>query len=248
MNKTKILIVEDEAIIAENIKETIKELGYDVVGIAANALDAIDLFHTTKPDIILLDINIQGEKNGIWLAKNIFSTKPFVFLTAYGDENTIKEAVSTKPSGYLLKPFRVEDISATIQLALENFVNNKEAILNDKPVKKAEEKNFISTKKTVFIKQKSAYIKLVFEDILFIEADKNYLKIQTLKEQFKIRSTLKDITNNLPKTFIQTHRSFIVNSSYIEKINPLNLVVETFTIPLGSSFKKNVLNILNLIS
>jgi DNA-binding LytR/AlgR family response regulator len=245
--KTKILIVEDEAIIAESIKLTIESLGYEVVGVSDNALDAIELLNKNKVDLAILDINIQGEKNGIWLAKNMFQDKPFIYLTAYGDSKTIEQASKTKPSAYLLKPFKKEDISVAIQMAIINYSNNKTAqvIQNSN----AEEKsNIFSKKESFFIKQKSAFIKLQVSDILFMEADKNYVKIQTTKEQFVIRNTLKDIIGNLPDFFLQVHRSFIININHIDKILPLSIKLKGFTIPLGNLYKKELIKKIHTIN
>ena len=249
IKKTKILIVEDEGIIAESIRITVESLGYEVVGVADNALDAIDIANNNTIDLAILDINIQGEKNGIWLADTIFKDKAFIFLTAYGDDKTIQQAIQTKPSGYLLKPFKKEDISIAIQIALINFTSNKTAkssLNNQHP--ETSSINLLRKKESVFIKQKRAFIKLVIKDILFIESDKNYLKIQTEKEVFIIRNTLKDISENLPNYFVQVHRSFIVNINHIDKIHTLNLKVGTFTIPLSSSYKKELLRLIETIN
>ncbi len=245
--KTKILIVEDEAIIAESIKMTIESLGYEVVAIANNALDAIEILNTNTVDLAIIDINIQGDKNGIWLAQNMFKNKPFIYLTAYGDDKTIQQAIQTKPSGYLLKPFKKVNISTAIQIALVNYTSGNVADINtDGNIDKNLE--LLQSKETVFIKQKDSYIKLTINDILFIESDKNYLKIQTENETITIRNTLKEISKNLPVNFVQTHRSFIVNIQHINKIQSYNIKVGSFLIPLSSTHKKDLLSIIETLN
>jgi signal transduction histidine kinase len=115
-----ILIVEDEWIIALDIKRHLGKLGYGVAGIANCAEKAMELFTATKPDLVLMDIYLQGEKNGIEVAEMMrqqFSI-PIVFLTAHADDATVKQAISTYPEGYVIKPFEEQDLSVAIQIAL----------------------------------------------------------------------------------------------------------------------------------
>ncbi len=243
IKKTNILIVEDESIIAESIKMTLENLGYKVAGVVSNVMDAIEILNTKSVDLAIVDINIQGEKNGIWLAKNMLQKIPFIYLTAYGDAETVKQAIETKPSSYLLKPFKKINISTSIQLALVNYSKNEIANINtiSKPISDVENQ-FLTKRETVFIKQKDSYIKLVIKDILFIEADKNYVRIQTEYTNFVIRITLKNIVNKLPDYFVRIHRSFIVNINHINKIQMLNLKVGTFIIPLSNAYRKKLLS------
>lgn len=237
----KILIVEDEALIAESIRLTLVKLGYQIAGIASNALDAIEILNTQRVDLAILDINIQGDKNGIWLAKTMFKNKPFIFLTAYGDDATIKEASLTNPSSYLLKPFRKEDISAAIQVAVVNYSENKTATIDFKN-KTAKNKEILKQQTTFFIKQKDAYIKLLIKDILFIKSDKNYLTIQSNQQNFLIRNTIKEILEILPDNFVQTHRSFIINTNKMDKVSAINIKINNYIIPISNSYKKELLS------
>ncbi|MGB0391187.1 MAG: response regulator, partial [Salibacteraceae bacterium] len=121
--KVKIYIVEDEYITQAVLKNNVEEIGYTVVGMADNAEDAWEDLQNLDVDLALLDINLAGEKDGIWLAKQIRESIgiPFIFLTAYGDKATINTAVKTQPNGYLLKPFNEVDIYTAIEVALNNF-------------------------------------------------------------------------------------------------------------------------------
>jgi len=120
MGKTKILIVEDEAIIAEDLKFMLKSLGYDVIGVAMKYNKAIEILSNTTPDLILLDIILGGAKSGIDLAHEINKNFniPFIFLTSHADKLTVEQAKATKPLGYLVKPFHKEDIFATLEVAM----------------------------------------------------------------------------------------------------------------------------------
>ena len=119
----RIIIVEDEAIIATEIKYCCEDLGYDVVGIFNNGDKALDGFRNLNPDIVLLDINIKGTLNGIDLAKIIREkySFPFVFLTSYSDQATLDVVQKVLPYGYIVKPFTDSAIRTNIQLALFKY-------------------------------------------------------------------------------------------------------------------------------
>lgn len=120
MSVERILIVEDETIVALDIKNALKKLGFEISGIASNAKDALESIEKSKPDIILMDINLEGEKDGIELAYDILKQDdiPIIYLTAYSDDETVKKALTTNPVGYLVKPFKLEELKCTIRLGL----------------------------------------------------------------------------------------------------------------------------------
>lgn len=121
MNKHTVLIVEDENIVALDLKRRLEKLGYVVVGMAATADKALNLFTRYQPHVILMDIHIKGSRDGIETARQIneLSTVPIIFLTAYADDETLNRARQTHPYGYLLKPYSERDLHTSIQVALE---------------------------------------------------------------------------------------------------------------------------------
>lgn len=126
MNKTKILIVEDEPIGALDIKNTILKLGYTVTDIVSNYDDALSSIRYNQPSIIFMDINLENSKSGIEIAEQLPKDIQVIYLTAYSDEETINAAVKTNPIGYLHKPFNREEIKSIIFLALYKMkdINN----------------------------------------------------------------------------------------------------------------------------
>lgn len=122
-NPTKIIIVEDEALIAAELKSTLQLLGHRVVGHAMNGDKALDLFAREDADLILLDINIKGTLNGIDLAKVIRKkySVPFIYLTSFSDKTTLDQAKDTLPYGYIVKPFTDNDLKVNIELAIFKF-------------------------------------------------------------------------------------------------------------------------------
>lgn len=116
-----ILIVEDERIIAHDLKKDLENFGYSVCGIASSGRDAITLAEDAHPDLVLMDINIKGNIDGVQVAKvmkNRFNL-PVIFLTGYADEATLERVKEVGPAGYLVKPFKQREIRAAIEIALE---------------------------------------------------------------------------------------------------------------------------------
>jgi signal transduction histidine kinase len=120
MLKSKILIVEDESIIALDIKTSLLDAGYNVVAIAVSGEDAIALVPEHEPDLILMDIRLRGKMDGIESAAEIVksSNAPIIFLTAHADKDTLDRAKLTGPFGYLIKPFEDHNLITTIEIAL----------------------------------------------------------------------------------------------------------------------------------
>jgi PAS domain S-box-containing protein len=120
MNKTRILIVEDEFIVAADLAGKLMELGYEVAGTASEGKRAIELVEKHSPDLVLMDIKLEGEMDGIQTAEAIGKTHdiPVIYLTAHSDATTLARAKVTGPSGYILKPFEERELATQIELAL----------------------------------------------------------------------------------------------------------------------------------
>jgi signal transduction histidine kinase len=121
MNKAKILILEDETITAHHLRRVLGRLGYEVVGVAANGASALEQIEQTRPDLLLADVGLEGEVDGIEVASCAQREHriPAVFLTAYSDPETLQRAKLTEPYGFLVKPFAEKELDATIQIALQ---------------------------------------------------------------------------------------------------------------------------------
>ncbi|HNR20758.1 MAG TPA: response regulator [Bacteroidia bacterium] len=123
MDKTKILVVEDESIVAKDIQSTLIRLGYDVPATASSAQSAYNKLEELKPDLVFLDIKLKGDLDGINIAEHIKKTYsiPVIFLTSFIDKATLDRAKLTEPYGYLVKPFNEKDLQSTIEMALYKF-------------------------------------------------------------------------------------------------------------------------------
>lgn len=127
MSEIRILIIEDDPIIAADIADYLNNVDYRVSGIAYNPTQAYEQLKTNLPDLILLDINLSAEQNGIDIATFIHQNHaiPFIFLTSYSTREVLNKAKITEPSGYIVKPFDEEDLFATIEIALYNFAQKQ---------------------------------------------------------------------------------------------------------------------------
>ena len=117
----KILVVEDESVVAWHLQEALHKLGHEVIKIATTGREAIQFTAQTRPQLVLMDIRLQGDLDGIAAAENIYFQLdvPVVYLTGFADEQTLQRATATSPFGYLVKPFQEAELQATIKIALQ---------------------------------------------------------------------------------------------------------------------------------
>ena len=251
MAQTNVLVVEDESIVSKDIQHSLKKLGYHVVGAASTGEQAVALATEHLPDIILMDIMLKGEMNGIEAADRIRreTNIPVIFLTAYADESTLAKAKVTQPYGYIIKPFKEIDIHTSIEMALYKHKKESE-VLRERDMLFALVENKDPAKEILFVKSNSRLVKLKTTDIYFIEALKDYVVINTLNTRYTVHSTMKDIESKLPEPeFVRVHRSFIVRLDKITAIEGPNLILENDkkVIPIGGSYKDELAKRLNLV-
>ncbi|NBD33798.1 MAG: response regulator [Cyanobacteria bacterium] len=120
MSAKKILIVEDEAVVSLDISRRLEKMGYEVMGRLASGEEAINLIQEERPDLVLMDINLQGEMDGIETATKLYReyNLPVIYLTAYAGQSTLERAKESKPYGYILKPFKERELHAAIEIAI----------------------------------------------------------------------------------------------------------------------------------
>ncbi len=251
MAQTSVLVVEDESIVSKDIQHSLKKLGYHVAGAASSGEQAVKLAIDTQPDIILMDIMLKGEMNGIEAAGQIRAETniPVIFLTAYADESTLNKAKVTQPYGYIIKPFKEIDIHTSIEMAL--YKHKKEAeVLKERDLLYQLVEGQGGSKDLLFVKSNQRLVKLRMSDIYYIEALKDYVVINTLSTRYTIHSTMKDIEAKLPESeFLRVHRSFIVRIDKIVAIEQPNLILENDKkiVPIGGSYKDELTKRLNLV-
>ena len=129
MSEVRVLIVEDEPLIAEDISDFLGETNYICAGISYDSETALDMLINRHPDVALLDINIEGSMNGIEVAQIIRKKYniPFIFLTSHSDKETLDKAKLTLPYGYIVKPFNEKDLISTLEMAVFRHANENKS-------------------------------------------------------------------------------------------------------------------------
>jgi two-component system response regulator LytT len=242
MSKIKILIIEDELIIAENMKEMLHELDYEVIGIASDTEEAYKILREKIPDIALIDIKLQHGEDGIELANSIKEEHdiPVVFISSFSDKETIERAKFVKPGGYIVKPFEKSDLYSSIEIALFNY---SEMTFSDK---KEKDKGAI-IKDSIFIRKDYMLIKIKFDELQWIKSDGNYLELYCLENKHLIRSTIKEFIKKLPGSmFIQIHKSYCINVNHISKIDHSSVWINKIQLPIGRSYVDSIKSLLNI--
>lgn len=239
----KILIVEDELLIAEDIRMQLVQLGYQICGMAVSYMEAMELIMEDLPDLVLLDINIKGDKDGIELGHFLhFEVEiPFIYLTSHSDSKTLARAKETQPDAYLLKPYKKENLYTSIEIALSNATKRTNKTIQESENTLEGEEMFL--KDCLFVKKEQTFIKVKLEDITHIKSTGNYLEIYANKQKHIIRSTFKRMLTYLPKNnFYQSQKSYLINLKYLDEIGPNMVIVSGMEVPLSQNRKDQLLN------
>lgn len=247
-NSPKILIVEDEPFIAENLQEMLGIFGYENTEIANSANQAIKAIKASRPDLVLLDVKIKGDQDGIELGSIIKEQYkvPFVYITSYSDKETVSRAKQTQPLGFIVKPFTKDDVYAAIEVAL--FNKNRLAAISGERLPENNPTTYNND--AIFIKKKSMLERVKYSDLEWIEADGNHITIHAKDgRDFTIRKSLKEITDRLPKDrFLRVHKSFVVLVDSVTAIDTNFVYLGQKKIPIGRSYYNAFTATLNTIS
>jgi DNA-binding LytR/AlgR family response regulator len=243
MSPTRILIVEDDMIIAANISLQLSKLGYEVTGIETKAAEAIHHALETKPDLILMDIQLRGESTGIEAAHAIQEILdiPIIYLTANEDDATFQKAKDTHPFAFISKPFSNQNLERTIALVEKRIKGNSKKIAEESIFQEGQEDR-------IFIRNQNKLIKVMLDDILYVEAERNYCKITTTQQAFLIVSPLNKLCEKMDqKRFVRIHRSFMVNFSKLEAVAETHVELKGKILPIGKQFKEDLLRLVNKV-
>lgn len=242
--QTRILIVEDEFPIALDIQQRLVTMGYDVVAWVSTYDEAILKVVELSPDIVLADIQLNQDKDGIETARQIISKfgLPVVFVTAFSDQATFEKALAAMPMGYVTKPFKDEDLRNNIELALRKHSESKADV--QAPIVAGSNDNPF-----VYIKEKGKIQQVVLNEIVFIEAMDNYTQIHGESVRHIVHLYLGELLNQLPPAlFVRIHRSYAVALPHVKAIEDDFARLSTGkSLPVGSSYRKELLERIKLI-
>jgi DNA-binding LytR/AlgR family response regulator len=245
-NPLRILIVEDEMVIGANISLQLSKFGYEVTGIVPRGEEALMHVKENQPDIVLLDIHLKGNIDGIQTAEIMQKDHdiPIIYLTANADDVNFNRAKTTHPYAFISKPYKSLDLKRAIELTaslLESGSLPEPSIAVENPPK-LDKASFVLTD-SVFVRSHEKMVKIIVKDIYYIEAERNYCRIYSKDKEYMLVMTLKDMNEKLPKGhFVRVHRSYIVNIEHIDEVAISHVAVAKKAIPLSKSFREDLLN------
>jgi two-component system, response regulator PdtaR len=248
----KILLIEDEFILAEDLSNTLESEGYEVVSVIDNGAEALDFYKENEIDLVLCDINIKGEWDGIETVEKLIKVKacPIIYLTALTDFETLERAKKTFPAAYIPKPYHITNLRMAIELAINNFaiqVNKAEIRIGNHLTESKEKINqnkeqILQVNDDIFIKQNYQFVKFPLSDILYLEADNIHTNIITSHKKYVIRQTITNILERFSmKNLVQIHRSYVVNINKIDSFNEHEVTINNTPIPISRSHKDDFL-------
>lgn len=230
--RKQILVVEDEPIIADDIAICLEQMGHDVADICNTAEQALSVIEKEKLDLILLDIKIKGEKDGIQLAQLIKQKveTPFVFISSLYDKNTLTRVKNAEPAGYVVKPFKDADIKVAVDMAL--------AKIQIKPVSEPNTEQL-----NLFIRKNNSIVPLDFNEVFYVEASDNYSVFYTKDDKYVVSQTLKNIEDILTdQGYCRIHKTFLVNLRKIDRIENSAVFINGAPLPIGKVYKKTFMD------
>lgn len=233
--KGRILIVEDEPLIAADLANQLRKANFSIIDCLESAEEVITYLKKNESiDIIIMDIRLEGDMDGIDAAQHISNNYsiPIIFLSSNTDDSTFKRSKIATPHAFLSKPFRINDVIRSIELA----ISQKEPDQSDDQIEYLQDR--------IFIKSNNTLERVLFKDILYFEANGAYTNLVTDDRTFLLSQTLKKSEEKIDgKQFIKVHRSFIINVQQVAKISEGYIFLKDIKIPVSRSYKDKVINL-----
>ena len=210
-----VLLFEDNENDVAQLRASLPKNEFEIVGISNNITDGKKLINELDFDIAIVDVFMGNKPEGIEFAGEINKSskkKPFIFLTSSIEQNIFKNAKSTQPFNYLIKPFNKFELLFSIELAIEKFIEQQGAF---------SEKKTVLYNDCFFVKKNDSLIKITFDQIYYVTVDGQYCKMITESGNFVLHISLTQLQKDLPSSnFIKTHRNYIVNLNMVDSIYP----------------------------
>jgi DNA-binding LytR/AlgR family response regulator len=237
MEKALVLIVEDQVLISKSIEAMITDHGMEVIGICKTGEEAVALAAKRTPDIVIMDIRLQGKIDGIQAAKELQLNEriPIIYLSDYIDKGTVRRAKETRPANYLSKPFTEQDLLRALDIAIYNA--NAASAMSD------------SDEEFVFLKTDDpGHSKFQYSQINFVEAERAYCKVHTPEGVVKLSISMAAVSEQLnKKRFIKIHRSYLVNIRKVTKFRGTHVIVAGRELPVSDQHRAELMTRLNVL-
>lgn len=228
MKSLHIYVVEDMAVTRATLINVLQNNGHTITGSGATSEKAWLELQEKVPEIVLLDFNLKGTKNGLWLAEKIKNQLqiPFIFITAYGSDEFLEKITEIGADGFIMKPFNKRSLLATIQLAVTNF-------------KKKENNNL--SKNHYILKTKKGLQKIVIDNIRYLQSNGNYVTLFLDNDEIITRNKLDTLlaTFNSQK-LKKTHLRYAVHIDKISFADKNILYIEDVEIPISKSYSVQI--------
>jgi DNA-binding LytR/AlgR family response regulator len=245
MSDVRILVAEDDYIIAKELTLILEGLGFGVLEVLDSGEKILERLSTEKPDLILLDIHLAGQLTGIQTAEAIRKkyNVPFLFLTALSDVQTLNQAKLTEPYAYLVKPVRKEELFSAIEISLYNASRRTTATTVAPSLKSG-----LKITDSIFVRSKKRLEKIRLTDILWVEASDIYVTVVTEKNRYLLSQSMKNVEERFPmEQFWRVHRSYIVQIDKIQALEEDSLIVENQAIPIGKTYREGLMKRLQFL-
>lgn len=234
MKNARILLLEDEVLVAADIKYMLEQSGFEVAGHVTSGQEVSDMARTLKPDVALLDIEVKGPINGIEAGRRLREEFgiPVIYLTKL--DGTYNMAKETVPHDFLPKPVDPVRLKRSIELAVKN-----RQMLRDR--------DFVAEiDGVVYIKDTESKTRVHFDDILYLEASGAYCNIQSKNKRLMLSRSMGNVLDALHQIkggecFVQVSRSYVLNIHHVSKIQGNTLTVSDKSFLVGPTFREKVL-------
>jgi DNA-binding LytR/AlgR family response regulator len=216
MSIYNVLIGEDDVIISEYLASILAEMGHHVCAIVSNYGEAQQFLENNElPHLALLDIRMHNRDQGIEIAAEMRSRNiPFIFITSFTDKNTLQKAIEQQPFGYIVKPFKKEEV--------RNAVNKVLMLLRPDHI---------------MLKDGATYTRILFDEVLFLKSDNVYVEVCTTNKTHLVRAQLSEILKEFPaEQFVRVHRSYAVNTNKISRYGPSKIFIDDLEIPVSKAY------------
>lgn len=243
----RILLAEDDALIAQNIENALSYMGYEVVGPFNKGADAVKAFQTQSIDIAILDMDLADNVSGYDIAKSAQTHQrvPIIFITALVDDATRDRVKEVGAFAFLNKPFHERNLFNAIDLAISQMAEAE---------KKQELQNPVVPSKTykinnkIYIKKQEKYVKVLVDDILFLEASGHYVAIQLKSGQVLANTHLTDLLQQINHpNLLRIHRSYAINLENAPDFDEAFVYFTQKSIPISRAYKNELRNRFKLI-
>lgn len=239
--RMQILVVEDEPILAMDLSDRLEDEGYSVIGTVNNGRKALDLFQRHSVDLVLCDIMIKGDWDGIETVRQLTAERPVpvIYLTALTDSSTVERAKQTYPAAYLNKPFQLTSLRIAIDLAVHNATRQLLAPPIATPDRDSTSReSLLQINNYLYIKQNYQFVRVDLNELLYLEADNTYTKLVTSSRKYILRLTLSNLLERISQPWlVRIHRSYAININAVESFNDVEVSIGPQLLPMSRSCK-----------